>query len=359
MSAGGSPLPPPGERRLRVQASIPTVAIGLVIAATAWYLLRDLAIVLRPLLLAVFLCYVIVPLHLRLCQRMPTPLAVFVLALLTAGLLCLLALLIYRSAVELNDNLDAFLAEGRKLIDRGSAVVNRYAPWLLDDGKGTSLPEGDSTSRLKQMAREMVNAAAQTITETIVVGFYLIFLLFEAGKVPDRIRRGFGQERSLQILAVIDRINRAMHSYLRIKVLATLALTIPVTVVLLVFGVKFALLWAVLTFVGNLIPYVGSMVACTLPIVVAFLQPGLTWEPFVVAPLLITIHTLTAYLIEPAMTGKAIDISPTAVLVSLSFWGAVWGIIGMLLAVPLTVLLKIVLENVPSTRPYAELMSEQ
>ena len=77
-----------------------------------------------------------------------------------------------------------------------------------------------------------------------------------------------------------------------------------------------------------------------------------------VAVLLIGIHTLSAYLVEPAMTGRAVGLSPVIILVALSFWGLCWGLTGMLLAVPLTVMVKIVLENVAFTRPFGRMMAE-
>ena len=66
----------------------------------------------------------------------------------------------------------------------------------------------------------------------------------------------------------------------------------------------------------------------------------------------------TAYLIEPVLTGKAVDLSPLAILLALAFWGLCWGLEGMFLAVPLTVVLRIVLDNLPATRPLARLMGE-
>jgi AI-2 transport protein TqsA len=74
--------------------------------------------------------------------------------------------------------------------------------------------------------------------------------------------------------------------------------------------------------------------------------------------LLVTIHMTSAYVVEPALTGRAVGLSPVVILVALSFWGLCWGITGMLLAVPLTVMAKIVLENIAFTRPLAILMSE-
>ena len=114
----------------------------------------------------------------------------------------------------------------------------------------------------------------------------------------------------------------------------------------------------VLTFLLNFIPYLGSVIACAAPILLAVLQTDSLARPAALAVILVSIHTLSAYVVEPAMTGKAVNLSPVVILVSLSFWWLCWGFTGMILAVPLTVLVKIILENIAFTRPFARLMAE-
>jgi predicted PurR-regulated permease PerM len=72
---------------------------------------------------------------------------------------------------------------------------------------------------------------------------------------------------------------------------------------------------------------------------------------------LIGLQALMGSLIEPPMTGRAVDLSPLVVLTALAFWGLCWGLIGVLLAIPLTVVLKLVLEHVDTTRPFARLLA--
>jgi predicted PurR-regulated permease PerM len=80
--------------------------------------------------------------------------------------------------------------------------------------------------------------------------------------------------------------------------------------------------------------------------------------PIVFTLVLLSIHGVTANLIEPAMTGKALGLSPLIVLIGLAFWSLLWGFVGMVLAVPLTVIFKIILEHTPATRPLALMMSD-
>jgi AI-2 transport protein TqsA len=343
----------------RDQAALTTVALCLLVAATAWYLLRQFAPLLRPLLLAVLLCYVILPAHLRLKQRMPGGAAVALMAAASVVTLFLLALMLYASAAALGDDLPQWIERGQDVFHGLDRALRQYAPWLTEGGSGADRAQTQMADQLRAAASALISAAADVLTESIVVGFYLLFLLLEARRFPERVRTAFPSDRAEQILAVARNINEAMASYLRVKVKASLVLAVPVTVVLWALGVKFPGMWGVLTFIANFVPYLGSVFACSLPILLALLQMEFGWRPVAVAVLLVALHMLSAYLVEPRMTGRAVGLSPLVILLALAFWGLCWGLIGMVLAVPLTVMLKIVLENVAFTRPVARLMGEE
>ena len=349
------PRPPGGLRRDR--AAILTIASYLVIAATAWYLLKELAPVLRPLALAMFLAYIIVPVQARLARRTSRLVAVVVLGLGVLGVCGLLAALTYDSAVDLNADLPRFTQRGKMAVAHLRGLADQW-PWMAGIVGDPEVAVDRGAGKLNDMIATVAGTAADMLSESFVVGIYLLFLLLEVAHFSGRIRAGFASERSDQILAMVAQINAAVASYLRVKVLASLILAVPATVILWSFGVKAALFWGVLTFLLNFVPYVGSAVAWTLPTLLAFLQLDPGWQPIAVAGLLLADHTMSAYVIEPALTGKAVDLSPLVILLALAFWGLCWGLEGMLLAVPLTVVLRIVLDHLPPTRPLARLMGE-
>jgi AI-2 transport protein TqsA len=353
-------LPPADPERTpwKARVTLTTVTACLLIVATSWYLLKEFALLLRPLLLAVFLCYVILPLHLHVRRRVPGPAAVVLLVAASVSVLYLLALMVQGSVNDLSDELPRLTARANELLRRAQASFGDALPWLEGLTGTVAAGEGRGNTPLREVERALANAAAGALTEAVVVGIYLLFLLLEVRRFPQRVRDGFPDARAEQILAVAGHINLAMASYLKVKVKASLVLAVPVTLVLWALGVKFALLWGVLTFACNFIPYVGSIVACALPVALAFLDLDLGWRPVAVAVLLVSLHMLSAYVVEPSMTGKAVGLSPLVILVSLAFWSQCWGLTGMFLAVPLTVMFKIVLENVAFTRPYARLMAE-
>jgi AI-2 transport protein TqsA len=333
------------------------VATFLVIAAASWYLLKELAPILRPLLLAVFLAYIILPVRAEFARKSSPVGGHILLGLVIVGACALLAALAARSASNLADDLPRYTDRVAKVIGNFRTVVERW-PWLAELTGNASGAAEVSGAGLRNLVATFAATAAGLLGEALITGVYLFFLLLEAASFPRRIRAGFESGRAEGVLAVIAEINGAIASYLRAKVLASLVLAVPVVIILWAFGVRSALLWGVLTFLFNFVPYVGSVITCTGPIVLAFLnlEPG--WRPISASGLLLADHLLSANLIEPALTGKAVDLSPLVVLLALAFWGSCWGLEGMLLAVPLTVVLKIVFDHLPPTRPIASLMGQ-
>jgi AI-2 transport protein TqsA len=336
------------------------LAAAVLCAAGGWYLLKELAPLLRPLILAVFLAYTILPAHRALRQRVHARFAGPLLALLVAAVVLGLAVIIYGNLVDLKAELPRLIERGQGVIDRLRTWGRGHLPaWALEPVPDTARAEAETAARLKALASSLVNTAASFLAEALVVVLYLIFLLLEARRFPARVRAGFSPERADHLLGIVESINGAMASYLRAKVLSSLATALPVVAILWAFGVSFPGMWGVLAFVGNFIPYVGSLVALVLPVLLALLELEPPWRPLAVLVLLLLVQFVTNNFIEPRLTAHAVDLSPLVVLIALAFWGLCWGMVGMVLAVPLTVMLKVVWENIALTRPLARLMAER
>jgi AI-2 transport protein TqsA len=354
-----TPEPPsrpvaPRVPKWRDPATVITVTHVLLSAAAGWYLLSQLAPVLRPVLVAVFLAYVLMPYHSRLRKHIGSPASIATLAAVTAALLFVLALSVYASVLGLSEDLPQLQKRAGELSCELEQAVEHAAPWVHGPGGQPAAPK--MAEQLSKLVGPLLNAAADTLLEACVVALYLLFLLLEGSRFPDRVRKAYPPGRADEILKIAGQVSSAVVGYLKAKVKSSLVLAVPVGVILWAVGVKFALLWSILTFLCNFIPYVGSVIAYSLPVGFAFLWYGLSWEPVVAAVLLLGCHLASASVVEPMIIGKAVGLSPLVVLASLAFWGLLWGISGMFLAVPLTVVWVIVMDQFDTTRPAARLL---
>src|SRR5690606_28414174 len=143
-----------------------------------------------------------------------------------------------------------------------------------------------------------------------------------------------------------------------IKFLASAATGLLSYILLRALGINFAEIWALLIFIFNFIPTIGSIVATLFPSLMALAQSNDGFGLFFAVLLGITaIQILIGNVLEPRIVGQSLNLSPVVILFNLALWGAIWGIPGMFLCVPLLIITTIVLAHFPKTRPIAILLS--
>jgi AI-2 transport protein TqsA len=357
----GPPLPPvapsPFERQLTV------ATLGLLLVVLLGFVLKVCAPVLQPLFIAGLLVYLIIPMHQRLVSwRVPSAVAYLLIVVFVLGLFLGVGSLVYRNFAELSGGRLTVYEERLDQLARKALRVLPFAVADPDDWHMRDLLTVDigPDSQVGKTLRAAAGNFVGFLTATFVVLIYLIFLIAERVSLPGRVARAFGEAQAKEVMAVVDTINRAVQNYIALKGFVSFLQGLLSFAVLAAFGVDFAMMWGVLIFLFNFIPYIGSFVAVSVPIVLSFLQyPEEPWKPLLITVLLLLIQRVVDNVIEPRLTGKKLDLSPLLVLLALAFWGWLWGVVGMILAVPLTVIGKIILANIKTTRPLARLMSNE
>ncbi len=137
---------------------------------------------------------------------------------------------------------------------------------------------------------------------------------------------------------------RDIQRYLAIKTGISLLTGLLAGVLCWSAGLDFYVLWGILAFALNFIPVIGSLVAGVPPIILALLVAGLP-TALIVALGYLLINNFLGNFVEPLLVGRRFGISSLVIVVSVLFWGWVWGPLGMLLAVPLTMVLKVILDG--------------
>lgn len=344
------PTPSVFERRLTI------ATLSLLGVALLFHLLRELAAVFQPLFIAALITYMAVPAHRRLVQLgVPSRFAHFVLI----GLVLLFFFLVGRLA---ESNYEDLLAQRATYEKQINDLINDAADTLhVPELKAASLSDRIPKMTVEQLldrVRTTLGGFANFLVVFFTVVLYLVFLTAEIHSFPKRAKEAFGADRAGQVLSVIDAINRAIGGYLGVLSLINALIGLLTFVVLAVFGVPFAPLWALLMFLFAYIPYIGSVVVTLAVLVMTLVKyTHKPWLVVLIGVLLIGIQQFFGSYLQPKLMGNRLGVSPLLILIALGFWFAVWGIIGVLLAVPLLMVLKITLENIPETKPLATLMS--
>ena len=353
----------------RFNRRVSTFAHALIIISLAVVWLILLKGVLQPFFIALGIYFVLKPGSDYLSTNgFPVILSYLTMVLLTMLVVSSAAYFAYYQASEV-------LSDEAKMEDYNDLLEERWhdlksTPLISiafedEDAMNNSLVEDlaswgvmENDEQLSDVAVGMLAGVGSLLATSVTVMFFLIFIIFEASLLPGRIERAWPGGASQKVQIVRAKIEASVNTYIIVKTGVGLGTAVCAGLVMLVFGIDLWFTWALLTFLLNYVPYIGSLMATIPPLVLGFilLSPSMV---ILLTVLLLTNQQLWGNVIETRWAGRALDISPVLLLVvtAFSFW--VWGVVGMILSIPLIVILKIVLENIEATRPLAILLSER
>ena len=238
------------------------------------------------------------------------------------------------------------------------AVASLFA-WLGEDVEAAvfaSMQTVDLSSYFRSAAGSAGNLMQGTVLTILFFGFLFAERIWFDTKLQNFVGDPAQAQRIGRIIAsIIHRVNY----YLLVKTVVSAATGLLVFVVAEAVGLDVAVAVGIVTFVLNFIPNIGSIVATALIALVAHVQfadPGTTAVVFLICGL---IQFILGSVIDPMLMGRALRLSSFGIIISLAFWGAVWGIPGMFLSVPIMVMLLVVCSHVPALRPLATLLSRE
>jgi AI-2 transport protein TqsA len=277
--------------------------------------------------------------------------SVLAVALIAGGLLSLSAIVLAQVNTVLTTTL-SYTEQAQ------TAIAGMFA-WMGEDAEAAVLASVRSielSGYLRAAAGQAGNLLSGVVLVILFVGFLFAERIWFSTKLENLLGDKAQAERVGRIIgAVIRRVNH----YLLVKTGVSFVTGVLVFLVMRVFDLEFAGAMGVLTFALNFIPNVGSIVATLAITLVAYVQvydPSVALLVFVLTGM---IQFVIGNVIDPMLMGRALRLSSFGILLSLAFWGAVWGVPGMFLSVPIMVGAMIICSYIPSLRPVAILLSRE
>ncbi|MGR3498233.1 MAG: AI-2E family transporter [Limimaricola soesokkakensis] len=243
--------------------------------------------------------------------------------------------------------------------DRAPEAIAALFSWLGQNTEAAVL-NSLQTVELGGYIRALASQAGNLMQGTVLVILFVGFLFAERVWFSTKLVNFVGDPvRADRVGRIIGSIIRRVNRYLAVKTLVSLMTGVMVWALAGLFGLDLAVALGILTFILNYIPNIGSIVATALVALVAYVQlgdPATTGAIFAITGV---IQFINGNVLDPMMMGRALRLSSFGIIISLAFWGAVWGIPGMFLSVPITVAAMIVCSEIPALRPIAILLSRE
>lgn len=335
-----SPLHFRGARLLFVTAALVLVVAGLKAAQPVFL----------PVLMALFLTILCLP-PMRWLERRGLPTGLAALIVIIGAMLAVLAV-----AVVIGGSLQRFYVELPFYRARLDGMVQTALSWLSGHGIDISVQELTreiNTGAIMDLAGTIASSLLTAFSSVVLVLLLMTFMLLELHAVPKKIRLALGDPDA--DISDFGRGAEVVQRYLAVKTIMGLVNAAIATGLCFAFGIDFGLLWGLFGFLFNFIPNIGSVLAGIPPVLLALILHGPA-RAALVAALYFALDFTTSNWMEPRMMGRRLGLSPLVVMLSLVFWGWLWGPVGMLLSVPLTSATKLFCEHSDDMRWLAILL---
>lgn len=328
------------------------ILLLIIVVPLVFYLLKILSFIFIPLVFSMFIALLFLPLMRWLGKlKVPRFISIIIVVLLIFGGLKIGVELIQLSSKQIMASDSDFFAKAElKLSD---------AKFYLENNFGITFQENkDILSQFfqKDSIGSTVDFLRKFLTTILMTAFFVVLWLAESINVHKLLNNTILKKKHASIKAFM-KIERDLNTFIKVKVLVSLLTGIGTGLACVFFDVSFPIFWGLFAFVINFVQMVGSFVTVILLSIFAFVELETTSTLFFFILAITGVQVLFGAILEPIFMGKSFSINVIAVLVMLMFWGFLWGIPGLIMAIPITVFLKILLEQFPSTKIIASLLS--
>ena len=227
---------------------------------------------------------------------------------------------------------------GQFFTGAGDSLVGRFRDWASSH------------------AAQVLSATGTTLFATVLVFFLTLIMLVEAPKWRQKIVNLLDASERRKAMNAIDVIAELLRVYLVARTILGVITAILYAAWLWIFGVDLLVVWALLAFLLNYVPTLGSLVAGVLPVIYAFVQKDFGTAIAVGAGIFVIEQVMGNY-VDPRVQGRQVSLSSLVVLITLLVWGWIWGIAGAILAVPITIAAMIICARIRPLRPFALMLS--
>jgi len=198
-----------------------------------------------------------------------------------------------------------------------------------------------------EYVRDFVEPVLAPLGVAGIVLIFSIFLLTKQNDLRNRLFRLVGLDRLNVMTQALDDATSRVSRYLLMQFVVNISFGILCSIGLYFIGIPYAILWGSVAAILRLIPYVGSIVAASLPLALSLAVFDTWTPPLLVFGLFATLELVTGNFIEPMLYGAHTGISALALLLTTVFWTALWGPAGLVLSTPLTVCVVVLGRYVP------------
>ena len=338
---------------LRRDIRIIKVSLIIIASVVLLFVLRLFSFIFIPLFLALFIATLLLPvLSWFESKKIPHWLGIVIIVIISLLFFWVNAIILQKTSVELFHSKDELLLKANQKINPLLENVQNFLG--IEKSPSTSIVV-DFKELVEKNSGKIVSKLSSFVSGLFMTFFFLALFLTGAHMFETFLNRVTDNDKDS--IHVFREIKSSLSGFIKVKFITSLLTGIGFGLVVMFFGVKFVLFWALATFLLNFVQLIGSFFITGVLLLFGFVEIQNTGNFLIFGSLLIALQLTIGGVLEPILMGKSFQINTISVLISLAVWGFIFGIAGLVLAIPITVFLKMVLERIPATQSLAKLLT--
>lgn len=330
------------------------VALSLALGAVAYLFLAKIKLVVIILIAATFFAYLIYPAVFWLQRRrLPRWAAIAVvylaLAVVIGSALAYIGPVVTDQAQRLTTDTPRLLAETRDAIVNAN---NNLLATIPESARQSAVASLDNiVSQFQTFAADFAGQAvrfaaslAAFMTAVILVPLLAFYILLDLDRLRETIVGLFPQRHRERTLAVLADIDAVVGGFVRGQIIVGAIVGGLVTVLLLIFRIKYALLIGVIAGIADLVPYVGAFAGAIPAVLLELFNAGPVWALILIGAFAL-LYELEGHFIAPAIVSQRVGLTPLMVIVAILIGAELGGIGGMFLSVPIAGIIRVLLRR--------------
>lgn len=343
------------EIKIPISVKAPLVLIGLLAFFTVLYIAK---VVIVPLIIATIIAIVLHPVvNVFVRMRINRVIGIIITLFLTFLFFASLGLLLYSQANRFAESLPL-------LVDKFTGILNQTIVYISGHFNLSNNEITEWTTQTKnelvgslQIGRTIANVGS-SLAFFVLIPVYVFMILFYQPLLIEFFRRVFGKSNRSKVSEVINLIKTLIQSYLIGLLIQVAIIATMYSVGLLILGIEYAIILGIMGAFLNLIPYLGSIIAASMPMIVAVVTKSSPWFALLVLALYVVTQFIDNNFITPKIVGSKVKLNALASIIAVVAFAALWGIPGMLIAIPLTAIAKLIFDHVEPLQPWGFLLGD-
>lgn len=344
-------------------------AVGWSVMILAAIALTGVIVVARVFLIPVILTLLLALIFSPLCRTLrrrgiPEQVSAGVIVfLLLAGVVTASATLALPVSGWIDDAPRLALEVERKLTDViGATEAMREASESIEDLGDTSKNDGDDPIEVVVQQSGPLSVVAfgapLIAAQTAFVLILLYFILASGSLFYERLVRvlpNFSDKK--RAITIAYDIEREVSRYLFSITLINAGLGVAVTIAFVLLGMPNPVIFGILAFALNFVPFIGAIIGTALSFAVALVSMDMVGDAFLVSLIFWGLTAIEGQFVTPMLVGRQLRLNTVVILISVAFWAWLWSIMGMLMAVPLLVTFRVFCRHIPQLFAVEEFLS--